>query len=351
MIRARARLEYFSGFPVLLNPDAPEMLKRAKLDGRTSDVYLDSRGRKVEVSGLTRDYHLYILGSRTASHFSHEPLHWSSDTLRARGQLVFRAAPKEVLVPFTLVLDGSSPYQIPSDLRPQEIVAVEAIAPMPGALLLGLKFIHSDGSLFNYFLTPDLLHFIRFDTPTELTDFKVEYIGIACGKNGSSDVFKRATAHEKIVEIAGAFQRNYGNRDLFVFAYNPAFSLINEMPGNLILTTGQALKCVVSGGENSLFEAIEASLIAAFQPYYNKEFKNFPANRPNWLQGGGGDLDGPILEVGKIVVTLATDNSFNVEGSWSFGRFRSDALAPRRLHYVEIPVGRPTDARTGSVTA
>lgn len=344
MNRFKVRLDYFSGFPVLLNLDAPEMLKKAKLDGRTCDVYLDRRGRKIEVSGLTRDYHLYVLGSRTASHFSHEPVEWSTDTLLAKGKLVFRTAPKETLVPFTLVLDGSSPYKIPSNIRPHDIISIEAVPPMPEAMLLGLKFVHSDGSFFTYFLTPDLLHFIRFDTPTELTDFKVEYVGIACGKNGSSDVFKRATAHEKVVEISGAFQRIYGNRDLFIFAYNPAFALITEMHGGVVLTTDAVLKSVISGGENSLFEAIEASLIAAFQPYYNTEFKSFPANRPKWLRGGFGDLDGIVLGVDKISVTLATDSSFNVEGSWSFGRFRSDARSPRRLHHIEISVSKSTDA-------
>ena len=113
MNRPKARLDYFSGFPLLLNLDAPEMLKKAKLDGRTSDVYLDRRGRKIEVSGLTRDYHLYVLGSRTASHFSHEPVEWSTDTLMATGKLVFRTAPKETLVPFTVALPGYSPYKIP----------------------------------------------------------------------------------------------------------------------------------------------------------------------------------------------------------------------------------------------
>ncbi|PQA75959.1 hypothetical protein C5F53_18015 [Rhodoferax sp. TS-BS-61-7] len=332
---------------MLLNLDAPEMLKKAKLDGRTSDVFFDSRGRKVEVSGLTRDYNLYVLGSRTASYFSHQPIEWSRTTLRAKGVLVFRTAPKETPLPFTLVLDGTSPYKIPSNLRPQDVVSIEAVPPMPEAMLLGLKFVHSDGSCINYFLTPDLLHFIRFDTPTELTDFKVEYIGIACGENGSSDVFKRATAHEKVVEISGVFQRTYGNRDLFIFAYNPAFSLLHEVPGGVILTTEEVLKMVVSGGENSLFEAMEASLISVFQPHYNKEFKKFPENRPNWLQGGFNDLDGVVLGVEKICVTLATDSSFNVEGTWSFGRFRSDQLRPRLLHYLEIPVGKPTGARTG----
>lgn len=62
-------LEFFSGFPALLSPNAPTILKKAKLDGRRSDEYVDRRGRPVEVSGLSRDYHVYVLASRFAMVF------------------------------------------------------------------------------------------------------------------------------------------------------------------------------------------------------------------------------------------------------------------------------------------
>lgn len=334
----RQKLEYFSGFPVLLNLDAPAILKNAVLDGRTSEIYKDKRGRNIEVSGLSRDYHLYILASRTSSYFSSEPIHWDVKTLRASGSLCFRTHPAESVVPFTLLLDGISPYKIPAQLRPKDIVSIEAVSPRPGGLLLGLKFRHSDGDEFNYFLMPDLFHYIRFDTPTELTDFHVEYIGIACGKNGSSDVFKRARAHEKVGEISGAIQRIFGNRDLFIFAYDPAYLLVGQQGAGVVITTDNLLRDLVTGGANSLFEALEASLIAHFQPEYNDEFKAFPKYRPNWLQGKFGDLDGTVLGVNRIAVTLATDSSFNVEGSWSFGRFRSNIRSPRLLHSFEVPV-------------
>jgi len=334
----KQRLEYFSGFPVLLNLDTPAMLKAATLDGRTSEVYKDRKGRIVEVSGMTRDYHLYILASRTASYFSSDQILWDAKSLRATGSLVFRAHPSETVVPFTLLLDGTSPYKIPAHLRPAEVIAIEAVSARPSGILLGLKFRHTDGFECNYFLTPDLLHFIRFDTPTELTDFHVDYVGIACGKNGNSNVFKRALAHEKVVEISGAIQRNFGNRDLFIFAYAPAYMLVGTQGTGVMITTDNALKALVTGGENSLFEAIEASLISHFKPEYNDEFKNFPANRPNWLSGKMNDLDGLVLGVDRISVTLATDSTFNGDGSWSFGRFRSDTRPPRLLHSFEIPV-------------
>jgi hypothetical protein len=334
------QLEYFSGFPVLLNLDAPAMLKNAVLDGRTSEIYKDKRGRNVEVSGLSRDYHLYILASRTTSAFSKEPIQWDAKALRATGSLCFRTYPSESIVPFTLLLDGTSPYKIPAQLRPEDIVSIEAASPRPGGFLLGLKFRHSNGDERNFFLTPDLFHYIRFDTPTELTDFHVEYIGIACGRNGNSDVFKRARAHEKVGEISGAIQRNFGNRDLFIFAYDPAYLLVGKAGAGVLITTDNALKAMVTGGANSLYEALEASLIAHFQPEYNDEFKTFPTYRPNWLQGKLNDLDGMVFGVDRIAVTLATDSSFNAEGAWSFGRFRSDARPPRLLHSFDVSVAR-----------
>lgn len=316
------------------------MLKKAALDGRTSEVYKDKRGRNVEVSGLSRDYHLYILASRTSSYFSTEPFYWDVNTLRATGSLCFRTYPSESVAPFTLLLDGTSPYKIPVQLRPKEVISIEAVSPRPGGLLLGLKFRHSNGDELNYFLTPDLFHYIRFGTPTELTDFHVEYIGIACGKNGNSDVFKRARAHEKVGEISGAIQRNFGNRDLFLFAYDPAYLLVGQQGAGTLITTDNVLKIMVTGGANSLFEALEASLIAHFQPEYNDEFKNFPKYRPNWLQGKSNDLDGMVFGVDRIAVTLATDSSFNRDSPWSFGRFRSDACRPHFLHSFDVSVER-----------
>lgn len=186
-------------------------------------------------------------------------------------------------------------------------------------------------------LSPDLFHFLRFpDGYHEVTDFIVEYVGIACGEKGNSDVFKRAKAHEKVVEIQGDFQQRFGNRDLFIFAYDPGYLHITK--GAPVFTTGSVLDQIVTGGRNSLYEVMEAILISYFQPLYNFEFKKFPENRPHWLQGGFDCLDGVVLGIDQICVTLASDSSYSPDGTWSFGRFRSLVQAPDTLHYIDIEI-------------
>ena len=46
----------------------------------------------------------------------------------------------------------------------------------------------------------------------------------------------------------------------------------------------------------------------------------------------------PVLDVNKISVTLASDSSYNPDGVWSFGRFRSPQSPPKDLHFVEIDI-------------
>ncbi|MCC5860252.1 MAG: hypothetical protein JJT90_19040 [Ectothiorhodospiraceae bacterium] len=190
-------------------------------------------------------------------------------------------------------------------------------------------------------LSPDLQHFIQYPEGFEdLTDFHVEYVGIACGPNGNSNVFKRALAHEKVVEIQGDFQQRFGNKSLFLFAYDPGYLIHASAPGGLVLTGPNILPRLVHGGMNSLFEAMEASLISYFQPKYNKEFRNFPSNRPIWLQGKFDSFDGCVLDVNRFSVTLSSDSSFNPEGQWSFGRFWTKSCPPTALHFVDIEVGK-----------
>ncbi|MFH4527456.1 hypothetical protein WMQ59_23610 [Vibrio diabolicus] len=329
-------LEFFSGFPVLLSPNAPAKLKNAKLDGRKKDIYKDRRGNLVEVSELTRDYHVYILASRVSSYFGPEA-RWDKEKFIVSTSLIFNTYPERTEVAIELCFDGSSPYSIPSNLSPKDVCSVSVEPPESGGLPLGLMFNHKDGSKQGFMLSPDLMHFIKYPEGNhELTDFHVEYVGIACGKNANSNVFKRANAHEKVVEILGDLQQRHGNKSLFIFAYDPGF--IMHSHGGQVVTGSNLIPQIVHGGLNSLFEAMEASLISYFQPEYNIEFKKFPKNRPIWLQGNTNSFDGIALDVNKFSVTLASDSSFNPEGKWSFGRFWSKNRSAQKLHYFDINV-------------
>lgn len=331
-------LEFFSGFPILLAPNIAAKLKKAKLDGRKKDIYKDHRGNLVEVAELTRDYHVYVLASRISSFFGAKAS-WDSKRLIVSTSLIFQTYPNTTEVPVELCFDGTSPYSIPSNLRPKDIYSVSVEPPEAGGLPMGMTFTHNDGSKYGFMLAPDLLHFMRYPGEhREITDFHVEYVGIACGQNGNSDVFKRARAHEKVVEIQGDFQQRHGNKSLFIFAYDPGFIIHCQTPGGMVITGPGLIPKLVKGGMNSLFEAMEASLISYFQPEYNVEFKKFPSNRPNWLQGNLDSFDGFVLNVNKFSVTLASDSSFNPDGKWSFGRFWSKNHPPKGLHYVEIDV-------------
>lgn len=331
-------LEFFSGFPILLSPNAPAKLKKAKLDGRKKDIYKDRRGNNVEASELTRDYHVYILASRLSSYFGAEAS-WDNKKLTVSTSIIFQTHPEMTEVPIELCFDGSSPYSTPSNLSPKDVYSVSVEPPELGGLPMGLTFTHKDGSKHGFMLSPDLMHFIKYPQNNhELTDFHVEYVGIACGENGNSNIFKRAKAHEKVVEIQGDFQQRHGNKSLFIFAYDPGFIIHSQSPAGAVVTSPDLIPKMVHGGLNSLFEAMEASLISYFQPEYNIEYKNFPKNRPIWLQGGFNSFDGVVLDVNRFSVTLASDSSFNPDGKWSFGRFWTKDCPPQNLHFVDINV-------------
>lgn len=333
-------LEYFSGFPALLSPNTPAVLKKAKLVGKRSGIYKDRHGREVEAIGLTPDdYHLYVLASRTSATFGRDA-QWDKSRLTVETTLIFQTHPASTEIPIKLVFDGSSPYQIPSKLNPLKVVKVSVASPVQGGLSMGMTFTHADGTSSSYFLSPDLLHFVRFPKGyTEYTDFKIEYIGIACGPNGDRTVFDRAYAHEKVVEIQGEFQQCHGNRSLYIFAYDPGFIISSAVGAGSVITSPKLIQNLINGGLNSVYEAMEASLISHFQPKYNDEFKNFPKNRPKWLQNGSfGSFDSIAVGVNKIQATLASDSSFNPDGTWSFGRFYSDKRGAETLHFIDISV-------------
>ncbi len=324
-------LEFLSGYPMLMLPNAPAMLARKKLNVAPKS-YKNRHGDIVRlVNGLTESYHVYVLASRISASFGSSAV-WDKAKKEVASSVIFHTYPVQTEVRVSLVFDGSTPYPIPPNFIPEEIVSVAVSNPQRDGYPMGLQFTFIDGRNENYFLQPDLLHFLRFeDGYQELTDFNIEYIGIACGPDGDSNVFKRAYAHEKVVEIQADFQQRYNNRTLYIFAYDPGYVIYS--PG---LVTGNELsKRLVVGGEHSHFEAMEASLIAYFQPLYNKEFKKFPKNRPHWLSGSIDSFDGPVLGIDRICVTLASDCSFHGPSPWKFGRFKSPTVGAQEVHFVE----------------
>ncbi|WP_284775420.1 hypothetical protein [Agrobacterium sp. lyk4-40-TYG-31] len=326
-------LEYFSGYPLILAPNGPERLRNAQLDGRPIDVYLDRRGNRVQVHNLTRDYHLYILVSRWAAVLD-GAVTWDAEKRVVSLFVKFETRPTSAIVPAIVALDGSSPYPIPRGLDVENISAVYSAPGAEGGDLTGLVFVHKDGSQIGFWLSPDLFHYLKFrkaDQP--LTDFRVEYVGIACGENGDVSVFDRAKAHERIVELQGDLQQRHRNRDLFIMAYDPAYRVV----GQDIVTMPAMLERLMSGKMKSIYEAIEASLIGYFQPKYNIQFKDFPKNKPHWLNGEFRAFNGPALLVERISVTLVSDSSYNSPGDqWSFGRLASADVPPDDLHFVEF---------------
>ena len=244
-------LEFFSGAPSILSPNAASKIKKAKLDGEATEIFKDRHGAHVEVCGLSRDYHIYILASRTSAIFGKDAV-WDKDKLTISTSLIFQSYPTPTEIPVLIVLDGSSPYKIPSLIRPREISTVSIESVEEGGLPMCMKFMHMDGNAVSLALSPDLLHYVQFPRGhQEITDFKIEYIGIACGKNGNRTVFKRAEAHEKIVEIQGDFQQKYGNRSLFVFAYDAGYQMYAKADNGIILTGQELLPHLIDGGMNS----------------------------------------------------------------------------------------------------
>ncbi|WP_312200750.1 hypothetical protein [Kosakonia cowanii] len=330
------RISYFSGFPVLMMPNAPSKLKNASLTGAPQS-FVTRRGDCVHANGLTRDYHLYIMASRINISFSSNVV-WDPVGKKVVCDIVFHTFPNVTMVGAEILLDGSSPYPLPPMLDVTKIQTVRPVQYTNHGYLVGLEIICINNTTHNYFLNPDLLHYLRFiNPPAHLTDFHVEYIGIACGPNGTRDVFKRATAHEKSVEIQADLIQKNGNRALYIFAYDPGYIIESKTGAPSVITTTDVISSLIKGGENSLYEVMEASLIAHFQPHYNIEFKQFPSNEPQWLKKDMQSLNGCVLDVNEIAVTLLSDCSLHSK-PWIFGNLTSSKISAQTFHTVQVSV-------------
>ena len=330
------RISYFSGFPLLMMPNAPSMLKNPRLTGAPQSFFT-RRCDCVHANGLTRDYHLYIMASRINISFSSNVV-WDPVGKKVVCDIVFHTFPNVTMVGAEILLDGSSPYPLPPMLDVTKIQTVRPVQYTNHGYLVGLEIICINNTTHNYFLNPDLLHYLRFiNPPAHLTDFHVEYIGIACGPNGTRDVFKRATAHEKSVEIQADLIERNGNRALYIFAYDPGYIIESKTCSPSVITTTDVISSLIKGGENSLYEVMEASLIAHFQPHYNIEFKQFPSNEPQVLNKDMQSLNGLVLEVTEMAVTLLADCSLHSK-PWIFGNLTSSKISAQTFHTVQVSV-------------
>ncbi|EST59153.1 hypothetical protein K151_1981 [Proteus hauseri ZMd44] len=331
-------LKFHSETPVLMMPNAPSVLKNKRLDG-TEMLFTPTRGDKVHISGISRDYHLYIMASRISSSFN-TTAEWNAHHKKIDCEIIFHTFPTETIVKAEILFDGSSPYPIPSIIDVSCIKSVKPIQYDNLGYFVGLEFTYTDPNKESnsFFLNAGLMPFLKLINPPKfLTDFNIEYIGIACGPSGTRNVFQRANAHEKAVEIQADIIQKKGNRSLYIFAYNPEFVVLNKR-GPSITTSRDMIVSLVKGGANSIYEAMEASLIAYFQPEYNTEFKDFPSKRPHWLTGKINSFDGIVLNINEIEVKLVSDYSNIIASPWTFGQFSTAAQPARPEHIVNINV-------------
>lgn len=331
-------LSFYSKTPILMMPNAPSILKNKKLDG-SEVLFTPTRGDKLHVSGISNDYHLYIMASRISSSFK-STAEWDAHSKKIDCEIIFHTFPTETVVKAEILFDGSSPYPIPSIIDVSCIKSVKPIQYDNLSYFVGLEFTYTDPNKESnsFFLNAGLMHFLKLINPPKfLTDFNIEYIGIACGSEGTRNVFQRANAHEKAVEIQADIIQKKGNHSLYIFAYNPEF-VVSSKSGPSIITPRDKIISLVKGGANSIYEAMEASLIAYFQPEYNTEFKNFPSKQPHWLTGGFNSLNGMVLDINEIEVSLVSDYSSIKASPWTFGEFSTATQPARPEHIVKIKV-------------
>jgi hypothetical protein len=332
----KQRLSFFSGAPTLIMPNAASKLIKMNLDGQPVS-YTTKRGHNVHASGITSDYHLYIMASRLSSSFS-ENVVWDKARKKIKCEIIFHTYPKATHVQAEIILDGSSPYPIPSVLELNNIESVKAARYTNQGFHVGLEFIYSNiDKTKSFLLNSDLMPFLKLiNAPANLCDFHVEYLGIACGPNGNSNVFKRANAHEKAAEIQSDLIQRSGNRALYIFTYNPEFLISSKGFAVQAFTSGNVVAAMVKGGLNTLYEVMEASLISYFKPEYNIQFKDFPNTKPNWLDNGFGSINGGFLTIDEIEVTLFSDCSSFVNNPWKFGDLHSQNRPGRGVHNFKV---------------
>lgn len=331
-------LHYTTGYPVIIGLQHLGSLTKLKVADPT-DVkeIVDSEGNFIKNFGITHGHHHYIIATRPRCMFAKDSFYWNRELGVGYGQLEFEIGYKRyAAIPFQLFLNGTSPYPFPaygigiSSFRDIDEVVVEASPDgYPNRLVLSGK----SGSRYGYFLEPDLLHFIKFDTENfSIPPFHIEYVGISTGDAGDRDFANRLPNHEKIVKISAEIQRNNPNRQVYIFGYKAQYA-VECTPGKFILNS-RILEAEFEPKHAA--EILEAALIKILQPIQNTEWKGFLAqgsHRPVWMNKLCEILSPSYARTKpRLSVTLFSDCSYNIDGQWDFGSFGAPGIAtPNRV--------------------
>lgn len=323
-------LNYTTGFPLMLGLQHFESLKKVRVASPGDKVSVTkTNGEKITNFGVTDGYHHYFIATRPRCMFVTDSFSWDKKKGVGAGHIEFETGYKKYLkIPFRIFLNGKSPYPFPAqgeDFKSHKDIECCRVESSEEGYPNRLLFTSNSGNMYGFFLEPDLLHFIDFenDLSNEDLNFRIEYIGISTGKNGNRDFADRLWNHEKVREISGYIQRDYPNRQVYIFGYQSQYS-IEPVPGGFITNS---LIIETNCGMRAWAEVLEASLIKYFQPTYNDQFKGFlDTENPAWLGKirqillPEWDLDRPRV----ISASFFSDNSLNPSGNWFFGGFYTD---------------------------
>lgn len=337
MMSVQVTLQLASGFPTILGLHHVDHIRapRAVDLHRPKAIIKDGNGRQVRLRDLANGQHHYVIATRPRCMFAN--FEWEEQTLTGRGNLEFELGYKKYrLVPFVLNLAGKkkSPFTLNlaelglDPTKPFNVQISDAPDGYPNKLAFS-QIGSSEPAILH--LEPDLLHFLEIGgaDATGLLDFKIEYIGISTGEGGQRDFLDRLWAHEKVRAISGEIQKNAPNRQVYLFGYEVGYAL-EVAPGRFFPNYNQ-LETVLEPRQQA--EIFEAMLISHFQPHYNTEFKGFLVTEfPKWLPTLKNALHTPWgrdQEKLSLLAMLASDNTSNPSGNWTFGGFYTDETRKR----------------------
>jgi hypothetical protein len=330
-------LQLASGFPTILGLHHVDHIRKPKAVNfhRPKAIMKDGSGNDVGLRELAAGQHHYVIATRPRCMFA--SFEWNEQSLTGWGNIEFELGYKKYrLVPFELNLGAGkkSPFKLnlaDLNLDPTKPFDVR-ISDQPDGYPNKLAFSQRKKNEISILhLEPDLLHFLEFDQAgaEDLLDFRIEYIGISTGADGQRNFVDRLWAHEKVREISAQIQKNAPNLQVYVFGYEVGYAL--EVGPDSFLADYSQLEAVLNPREQA--EIFEAMLISHFQPRHNTEFKNFLVSEfPNWLaplreamhSSWGRDQEELFL-----LAMLASDNTSNPFGKWTFGGFYTDETRNR----------------------
>ena len=317
-----------------------EDYKKIKISGPTKNI-ISKQSINSEIHGynVEHGYHHYVITTRPRCMFCPDSFLWHPDKKKVTGELEFEVAYRgKKRIPFELFLDGSSPYPLPVGDAAPDYNAIKNVYIASGPMGHPNRIIIEDEKhSIGLYLEPDLLHFMKFnqDDSSDCLNFKIEYIGISTGEKGGRDFANRLWNHEKVREIAGVIQRDAPNLQIYVFAYHCSYA-IEVMPGSFLNNTSILEHTL---GMKSCAQIMEAALIGYFKPTYNTEFISFPAGKaPGWIAALKKIIRPPYEPQGKILlsVVMVSDNRYNEEAPWTFGRFYTDHTQKNQGRAIDI---------------